>query len=171
MRFSIFSCSLMCMYTFSSICLLDLCLVVIIYHAFLHTPCCIFIVAWFILQCHARNNTLRFDGLSALKSSCTFTCRRRSRSISPHYHRSRSTSNRYCKSRSPTPRRQRRHRNRTTSVSPVPRSRSPSLASTEGKNAIEKLRKEEEEEKRWFSGFPLVSHAYMMSLVHFYYVL
>ena len=74
--------------------------------------------------------------------------RRKSRSISP----------RRRKSRSPTPRRRRRQRSRSLSSSPIRKSSSPSLGSVERKIASEKLRKEEEEEKKryisYFMNFP-----------------
>ena len=73
--------------------------------------------------------------------------RRRSRSISPHRRKIRSPTLRRRKSRSPTPRRHKRQRSRSTSLSSI--SKSPSTGSLEQKNASEKLRKEEEEKKRY----------------------
>lgn len=75
--------------------------------------------------------------------------RRKSRSISPRRRKSRSPSPRHRKSRSPTPRRYKRQKSSATSLSPMHKSSSPSLGSVDHKNASEKVRKEEEEKKRY----------------------
>lgn len=75
--------------------------------------------------------------------------RRKSRSISPRRRKSRSPSPRHRKSRSPTPRRYKKQKNSATSLSPIPKSSSPSLGSVDHKNACEKVRKDEEEKKRY----------------------
>nr|DAD24587.1 TPA_asm: hypothetical protein HUJ06_026052 [Nelumbo nucifera] len=90
---------------------------------------------------------LEFFSSVLLLTFTSFT-RRKSHSISPRRRKSRSPTTRRRKSRSPTPRRHKRQRSRSTTVSPINRSRSPSLGSTERKNAIEKLKKEEEEEEK-----------------------
>ncbi|KAK2969586.1 hypothetical protein RJ640_023698, partial [Escallonia rubra] len=74
--------------------------------------------------------------------------RRRSRSGTPRRHRSRTPTLRRGRSPSPTAKRHKRQRSRSSSLSPLPKSRSPSLTSTERKNALQKLRKEEEVKKR-----------------------
>lgn len=73
--------------------------------------------------------------------------RRKSPSISPRRHKSRSPTVRRRKSRSPTTKRHRRQRSISSSLSPT-HSSSPILGSVERKNAIEKLRKEVEEERK-----------------------
>lgn len=75
--------------------------------------------------------------------------RRKSRSPTPRRRRSRSPPIRRRRSRSSTPRRHKRQRSISSSLSPLPKSPSPSLKSNEQKNALEKLRKEEEERKRY----------------------
>lgn len=79
--------------------------------------------------------------------------RRRSRSISPRRHKSRSPTPRRRKSRSPTPRRYKRQRSSSSSLSPTHKSSSPSLGSVERKIVSEKMRKEEEEEKKRYINF------------------
>ncbi|KAK1587289.1 hypothetical protein Q3G72_011444 [Acer saccharum] len=75
--------------------------------------------------------------------------RRRSHSSSPRRRRNRSPSYRRRKSRSPTPRKHnKRQGSSSRSLSPVSKSSGPSSTSSERKNAIEKLKKEEEEKKR-----------------------
>ncbi|KAK3022496.1 hypothetical protein RJ639_046711 [Escallonia herrerae] len=74
--------------------------------------------------------------------------RRRSRSGTPRRYRSRTPTLRRGRSPSPTAKRHKRQRSRSSSLSPLPKSRSPSLTSTERKNALQKLRKEEEVKKR-----------------------
>ncbi|KAK0603139.1 hypothetical protein LWI29_001783 [Acer saccharum] len=75
--------------------------------------------------------------------------RRRSHSNSPRRRRNRSPSYRRRKSRSPTPRKHnKRQGSSSRSLSPVSKSSGPSSTSSERKNAIEKLKKEEEEKKR-----------------------
>lgn len=79
--------------------------------------------------------------------------RRKSRSVSPRRRRSRSHSPtpRRRRSHSRTPRRHKRQRSRSVSPSPIHKSSSPSIGSIERKNAHEKMRKEEEEKKRYVS--------------------
>ncbi|KAJ8628765.1 hypothetical protein MRB53_022088 [Persea americana] len=67
--------------------------------------------------------------------------------LSPRRGKSHSRTPRRRRSRSSTPRRYRRQRSRSSTKSPIHKSGSPSL-STDNKNAIERLRKEEEEKKR-----------------------
>ena len=97
--------------------------------------------------------SIAFEILIMFSKYCNLLTRRRSRSGTPRRRRSRSPTLRRRKSRSPTPRRHKRQRSRSTSLSPPPKSRSPSVVSTERKNAIEKLRKEEEEKKRYLHLF------------------
>lgn len=91
----------------------------------------------------------------------TLLHRRKSRSATPppRRRRSRSPAIRRRRSRSPTPRRHKRQRSKSSSLSPLPKSRSPSLTSTEHKNALEKLKKEEEERKRY-------THRYLCFQLH-----
>lgn len=77
--------------------------------------------------------------------------RRKSRSVSPRRRRSRSATPRRRRSRSRSPRHHKRQRSQSSSLSPVHKSSSPSLGSIERKNASEKLKKEEEEKKRYIS--------------------
>ncbi|KAG6792517.1 hypothetical protein POTOM_001668 [Populus tomentosa] len=84
--------------------------------------------------------------------------RRRSRSISPRRHKSRSPTPRRRKSRSPTPRRYKRQRSSSSSPSPTHKSSSPSLGSVERKIVSEKMRKEEEEEKKRYINFQASYH-------------
>lgn len=77
--------------------------------------------------------------------------RRRSCSISPQRRKGRSPTPRRRKSRSPIRRRHKRQRSRSSSLSPARKSSSASLGSVEQKNASEKLRKEEEDKKRYIS--------------------
>ncbi|KAF9608433.1 hypothetical protein IFM89_009799 [Coptis chinensis] len=75
--------------------------------------------------------------------------RRRSRSTSPRRHKSRSPTPRRRTIRSPTPRRHKKRRSTSSSVSPINnKSSSPSVGAIDRKNAIEKLKIEEEEKKR-----------------------
>lgn len=91
--------------------------------------------------------------------------RRRSRSISPRRRKIRSPTLRRRKSRSPTPRRHKRQRSRSTSLSSI--SKSPSTGSLEQKNASEKLRKEEEEKKRYNNYRASLLHISHLFLLHF----
>lgn len=79
--------------------------------------------------------------------------RRKSRSITPRRRKSRSPSPRRRRSpSSPIPRRYRRQRSKSSSLSPIPKSTSPSFESPEH-NTNEKLRKDEEEKKRYTQNF------------------
>ncbi|CAL5438844.1 unnamed protein product [Camellia sinensis] len=90
-----------------------------------------------------------FHGIEEAAPSL-FLAIRRSRSISPRRRKSPSPTPRRRKSRSPTPRHYKRQTSISNSLSPPSKSHSPSSGSIERKNAIEKLRKEEEEKKRAF---------------------
>lgn len=80
--------------------------------------------------------------------------RRKSRSITPRRRKSRSPSPRRRRSpSSPIPRRYKRQRSRSSSLSSTRKSASPSFESTERNNANEKLRKDEEEKKRYTQNF------------------
>lgn len=85
--------------------------------------------------------------LKTYLTSFTLIYRRRSRSVSPRRHKIQSPSRRRDKNISPAPRHYRRQR--STTKSPVEKSRSPSLESLERKYSIDKLKKEEEEKKRY----------------------
>lgn len=87
--------------------------------------------------------------LCSLPNCLKFFNRRKSPSPSPRWRKSRSPTPRRRKSRSPSPRRYKRQRSRSTTTSPICKSRSPSVVSVERKNATEKLRKEEEDKKRY----------------------
>ena len=93
--------------------------------------------------------------------------RRKSCSISPRHHKSRSPTARHLKSRSPTPKRYKRQRSRSSSLSPTHKSSSPSLGSIVHKNASEKLKKEEEERKRYIK----YSHLYADSFIFLFTVI
>ncbi|KAI8532157.1 hypothetical protein RHMOL_Rhmol11G0191800 [Rhododendron molle] len=99
---------------------------------------------------HGQHGAVKLDSQSLSCCSITYIClhRRRSCSISPRRRRSPSPTPRRRKTRSPTPRRYRRHRSISTSLSPITKSCSPSTGSKEHKNAGEKVRKEDEEEKK-----------------------
>ncbi|XXG70854.1 hypothetical protein AAC387_Pa07g0244 [Persea americana] len=71
---------------------------------------------------------------------------RRKSPLSPRRGKSRSRTPRRWRSRSSTPRRYRRQRSRSSTKSPIHKSGSPS-PSTDNKNAIERLRKEEEKKR------------------------
>lgn len=81
-----------------------------------------------------------------------FLYRRRSRSISPRHRRrrSRSPTLRRRRSRSSTPSRHKRQKSRSASLSPI--AKVSSIGPIEGKIVVEKLKKEDEDEKkRYFS--------------------
>ena len=89
------------------------------------------------------------QGNVILRSNCDLWNRRRSHSSSPRRRRNRSPSYRRRKSRSPTPRKHnKRQGSSSRSLSPLSKCSGPSSTSSERKNAIEKLKKEEEEKKR-----------------------
>ncbi|KAG0487075.1 hypothetical protein HPP92_009170 [Vanilla planifolia] len=83
------------------------------------------------------------------KISVNNSLRRRSPSPSPRWRKSRSPTPRRRKSRSPSPRRYKRQRSRSTTRSPINKSQSPSLRPVEHNNSIEKLKKEEEQKRRF----------------------
>lgn len=125
-----------------------------------------FLATQIFLQSQLLCNLI-IDKIYYILNSLIFFCnnvvtllhRRKSRSASPRRRRSRSPAIRRRRSRSPTPRRHKRQRSKSSSLSPLPKSRSPSLTSTEHKNALEKLKKEEEERKRYI-------HRYLCLQLH-----
>ena len=106
----------------------------------------------------------------ALKSRTSFIylCiyRRRSRSPSPRHRRrrSRSPTSRRHRSRSLTPRRHKRQKSKSPSLSP--KAKSPSIGSLENKIVDEKLKKEQEDEKKRYFVYQI--HVFIIAFPRFY---
>ncbi|MBA0655339.1 hypothetical protein Goklo_007834 [Gossypium klotzschianum] len=116
-----------------------------------------------LVECAKLKLLLQLRIVLAICTPVVLLYRRKSRSISPRRRKSRSPITRRHKSRSPTPKRYKRLRSRSSSLSPVHKSSSPSLGSIERKNASEKLKKEEEERKRYIKYYLLFADYFCFS--------
>ncbi|XP_021774014.1 uncharacterized protein At1g10890-like isoform X2 [Chenopodium quinoa] len=96
---------------------------------------------------HHKDFCLLFNEALDFLSTVFLLSYRRKSSISPRRHQNRSRTPRRHRSRSASPRRYRRRRSNSTSLSPV-HTPSPTLDSVEQKNANEKLKLEEEKQRR-----------------------